>query len=156
MIDDQSPHDPSGVSHESSAVGKRRTLASRHVQVCLMQQGRGAKADGRARPRQFALGKLSQLGIKGTEKRVSGSRIALFGGANKPWNCGVRPHPESRASVSYFSGLVKTLASLAHVGSAAADSNNARGRNFFADARASRLTAQTKDAGEKSLPLAFL
>jgi hypothetical protein len=39
---------------------------------------------------------------------------------------------------------------------AQADSNNARGRNFFADARASRLTAQTKDAGEKSLPLAFL
>ena len=37
MVNDQPPHHPRCISHETRAVRKRRTVARRHVQVCFVQ-----------------------------------------------------------------------------------------------------------------------
>jgi len=41
-IDDQPAHDPRGVGHEAVAIGKRRTLAARDIEIGLVQERRRA------------------------------------------------------------------------------------------------------------------
>src|SRR3984885_15784459 len=79
MVDDQSPHDPSRISHESSAVGKRRAIACGHIQIGFMQEGGGTKAGGQALSSEFTLGQSMQLGIKGRKQRLCGGPVTLFG-----------------------------------------------------------------------------
>jgi hypothetical protein len=79
VIDDHPAHDPRRVPHEARAVRKLQPVLPRHVDVGLVQQGRGAEALGSAVPGELLPCQPVQLGIKRGEQRIRGLGITLVG-----------------------------------------------------------------------------
>ena len=83
VVDDQAPHCPSRVAHESVAIGKRDALAVRDIQVRLVQQ-RGRSEGHACGPfRQLAPRQSMQLVVERREQLVRCRAIALVGGIDK-------------------------------------------------------------------------
>ena len=83
MVDDQVAHDARGVGHEAGAVGERAAFAPRHVEVGLVQQGRGAEREVRALAGELAPGQPVQLLVQRPEQGIHGRRIAALGGGDE-------------------------------------------------------------------------
>lgn len=77
MIDDESPHDSRGISHESAAIGKGLALLCGHIKVSLMDE-RGSTDAHLTLTRELAFGQPVQFTIKKSEQLTGGSFVAMF------------------------------------------------------------------------------
>jgi hypothetical protein len=79
VVDDQTTHRPRGVGHEPRTIRKGNRFAARHVQECLVQDGRGAQRSRRVVAPQFALGEAVQLGVERLEQLLAGCPVTVLG-----------------------------------------------------------------------------
>ena len=110
MIDDESPHDPCGISHEPAAIGEGLTLLPSHIKVSLVNKRRGTDAY-LTLTRKLALRKAMEFRVQQSKKSAGGNFITLLCQVNERRNARVgRLHgiQNTAHSLSHFCAIVKT------------------------------------------------
>jgi hypothetical protein len=83
VVDDRAAHHPGRVAHEAVAIGKRDALATRDVQVRLVQQRGRPERHARRTFRQLTPRHAMQLVVERGVELVRGVAIALLGGSDE-------------------------------------------------------------------------